>query len=106
MSLLYKILWKKKSKALNETHFTFKEIGDTVEYLVNMAYQHKFTKAPFNSLTRDQVDFVLREKVLPLNRFFIIICLKRNKKTQRVQNKVIWMRNVNLVTMKFLCLVS
>jgi hypothetical protein len=70
-SLLYKLL-DKESRPINNVvsnlkphsekkRFTFKNIGNAIETLVEMFYQHKFTQLPFSKLTLDQVEHILEK---------------------------------------------
>lgn len=60
----------KSTNAVGEKRlYSFKEIGNVVEYLVNNFYQHEFTKRPYNAMNHEMVEKILADTVtymLPL----------------------------------------
>lgn len=45
----------KQKRSLKKPYFTFKTIGNVIQYLLENFYQHKFTKSPFKDLNKLQI---------------------------------------------------
>ena len=43
--------------------FTFKNIGEVIQNLLDDFYKHSFNQHPFNALTQNQTEVILRDTV-------------------------------------------
>lgn len=59
------IKYSKSKSALGGQNrlYTFKDIGNVVEYLVNDFYQHEFTKLPYSAMDHEMVNKILSDTV-------------------------------------------
>ena len=56
--------------------FTFDMVGSVIQSLVEMMFQHKFTKLPFSKLSKEQTEEILKDTVRSLFFSFLFVSFR------------------------------